>query len=79
MLASGKTECTMKKVLVLQLLAVVVAIALIAAAAGPEVAMTVERYALVSDCSGEPLTASTHHWQPKTFARSRQGCDAAAA
>ena len=42
----------MKLVLVLQLLAAVLAIVLIAVAAGPEVAMTVEHYALVSDCGG---------------------------
>jgi hypothetical protein len=42
----------MKKVLVLQLLAAALVIALIAAAAGPEVAMTVEHYALVSGCTG---------------------------
>jgi hypothetical protein len=40
----------MYKVLALQLLAAAIAIALVAAAAGPEVALTVEH--LVADCSG---------------------------
>jgi hypothetical protein len=42
----------MKSVLVLQLLAAFLAIALIAAAVGPEVALTIGHSALVADCGG---------------------------
>jgi hypothetical protein len=42
----------MKLVLVLELLAAVLAIVLIAAAVGPEVALTIEHSALVADCGG---------------------------
>jgi hypothetical protein len=42
----------MKKVLTLQLLAAAIAIILLAVAAGPEVALTVEHSALVADCNG---------------------------